>query len=234
MKIQRATIEITSINHYFQSTPDEGSWQLTLAGEFTKTSDSHIGGGPRFIFLEREVDLSNELVLVSLKPLPKHLKHTRKPASEPWNSNEDHRDAIRIDGLEEGGYIHSQISIYVDEQEIEVIKNVNLRTHQMLIQLQYIDNGIDPRPLSKPNTDHFFRYLSESTIHILSYKEGFYPKEYLPLLKQEQEHSEEAEELKNIYNTLTKIAEESASFTKKVRVWAAIAAILMVALLLKS
>jgi hypothetical protein len=103
MNMQRATIEVTGINNFLLSSPEGGFWKLNLSGEFTTTSQSYIGGKPRIEFKGKGIELQDRLVLISLKPLPINIQSTRVAASEPWHSNDDCRDVLRIDGLNEGG-----------------------------------------------------------------------------------------------------------------------------------
>ena len=169
MDFQHISIEISTVNFCLKTSPESETWQLRLSGKIAQPST---GAAQTIVFLNREINLTETHAMVFLEPLPKSIQSNRIGASEPWRSNEDCRNTLRIDGLEEGGWVYSKIVMYIDQTAIDVIRNVNLQTHQLIVGIDYMIGVPDPRPLTEPNTDHFFSYPFAGTIHILSHKEG--------------------------------------------------------------
>ena len=236
MNIQRATIEVTSINYFFQTSPEEeGTWRLNLSGEFTNTSQSNIGGKPKIEFRGSDFKLQDSWVLISLKPLPINFQSTRAPASDPWQSNDDSRDTLRIDGLKEGGHVHSQISIFVDQPTIDSIRNVSLKNHRLIIEIKYIDDIKDPRPLQEESVAHLFTYLTKSSIHILSNKDRHHMREYFALLDEKITSSPNIiDKIEPITDLLQKIINDFRYFNKLIKGSVIIIIILLLANLFKS
>jgi hypothetical protein len=216
MKFQRATIEITCINNYFVTTPATQTWDINLSGEFTETSESLIGGRPRVIFLGKAIDLNNPSVHVTLKPFPSGANIKRKEANEPWESNSDFRDTLRIDGLNEGGFVNSQLSVYLSSGDIEKFRSVNLMNQRLIINIQYMTEISDPRPLTEPNTDHIFAYLSETSIHLLSMKNGYQQSNKFSVLEEEDSQPLQTfnEDIKVTNDLLSKLYKSSENISK--------------------
>jgi hypothetical protein len=174
MKQQRFDIEITAINKFLTLEPESEKWNLTLTGKFTYSSCGLIGSGPNIVFRGEEYDLTNVDALITIKPRKTRSEETGTPASEPWKSNDEPRDRLRIDGLKKDGYKVSQIGIFLPQVEIDRIAESNLNTHKLLFSIQWIQTDKDVRPLAEPAEDHIFSYISNANIHWISAKEGFY------------------------------------------------------------
>jgi len=228
MKLENATIEVTSINQFLEFNPNDRAWKLTLSGQFTDTSQSLIGEKPQIQFNGRDVKLSERLVLISVELLPKNREYQRVAAAEPWHSNHDYRDTLLIDGLNEGGYIQSQLRIHLNQEEIESIKSVKLRTHRLVTRIQYVGGIKDPRQFSEEPTDQFFVYLTEISIHILSTKDDSYQREYFKLLDSPPSRSIAIDEIEPVTTLLVQILNNQYEFNKTVKKYAPVLVFLLI------
>jgi hypothetical protein len=149
-------------------------------------------------------------------------------AAEPWHSNDDYRDTLRIDGLNEDGYVHSQLTIHLNQEEIDSIKSVNLKTHRLVTRVQYVGGKKDPRPLSEETTDHFFVYLTEISIHILSTKDGYYRREYFKLLDAPPSRPIAINEIEPVTTLLVQILNNQYEFNKTVKKYAPVLLIILI------
>jgi hypothetical protein len=232
MKLENATIEVTSINQFLEFNPDERAWKLTLSGQFTDTSQSLIGEKPQIQFNGRDVKLSERLVLISVELLPKNIEYQRVSAAEPWHSNHDHRDTLLIDGLNEGGYIHSQLKIHLTQEEIESIKSVNLRTHRLVTRIQYVGGKKDPRQFSEEPTDQFFVYLTEISIDILSTQDDYYQRAYFKVLDAPPPRPIAIDKIEPVTTLLVQILNNQYEFNKTVKKYASVLIFILIVTIL--
>lgn len=172
--------EITNINSYFKSRHDAESWNLNLSGVFTNSSNSLIAGPAVLKIAEAEHSLEETSVLVSVKPRPSRNDAHGTPASAAWVSNFDVRDTLRVDRLQHPSISIANLEISLSAEEIDILKKVNLNTNSLLVAVQCRDDNNDPRPLDEPARDHFFAYIEEITLHIISQKDGYRSRDYIP------------------------------------------------------
>lgn len=172
--------EITNINSYFKSRHDVETWNLNLSGVFTSSSNSLIGGAAVLKIGEAEHSLEETSVLVSVKTRPSRIEAPGTPASAAWVSNFDVRDTLRVDRLQHPSISIANLEISLPADEIDIIRKVNLNTNSLLIAVQCRDDNNDPRPLDEPASDHFFAYIEEITLHIISQKDGYRSRDYIP------------------------------------------------------
>lgn len=166
--LQTLYTEIESIVQNFTSSPTDESMEIILNGKFTGSST--MSGNDRATLSCRDSSYSLDDVPVSihLKRRESRAKIQGIPATDSWISNDEERDAIRVDGLKEGAFRYSQMTIFLGDQEIEIIRRIDLKRHKLKFLTQYMANTKDPRPINESEIDHFFGYIYETTVQLIS------------------------------------------------------------------
>jgi hypothetical protein len=163
-------IEITSVVRNMTSSPDVEAKEVILHGYFESSSNPKNDNKASILFNGIDYALDEVPVAIYLKPRESRQKTLGISAAEPWISNDEVRDAIRIDGLKEGGFRHSQITIFLCPSEIDEITKVDFNNQRLRFMPECFEGGKDPRPIEESKIDHFFRYINKNTIQIISQK----------------------------------------------------------------
>ena len=163
-------IEITSVVRNITSRHDVESNEVILNGYFESSSSPKNSNKATILFKGLNYSLDDVPVAIYLKPRDSRQKTLGISATEPWISNDEVRDAIRIDGLKDDDFRHSQITIFLCPSEIDEISKVDLNKRQLRFITQCSEGGKDPRPIEDSKIDHFFDYIYQNTIQIISQK----------------------------------------------------------------
>lgn len=163
-------INIHSINRYLQLTAESEFWNLSMSGYFERSQNYVSDQSNELLVGEFIYDLQNTTVLLTAK--------TRRPRSElpgisaeqPWRSNDDLRDAIRVDFGPDKTASYANVSLALAQIDIDTICSIDLQKYSVSLSVKFRDDDNDPRPLKELAQDHFFAYIEETTIHIVSKK----------------------------------------------------------------
>lgn len=160
--------EIESIVQNFISSPTDESMEIILHGKFTGSSTTSGSDKSTLNCRNTSYTLDDVPVSIYLKRRDPRLKTKGIPATDAWISNDEERDAIRVDGLKEGAFRYSQMTIFLSDAEIEEIRKIDLKRQKLNFLTQYMANSKDPRPINELEIDHFFGYIHETTIQLIS------------------------------------------------------------------
>jgi hypothetical protein len=78
--------------------------------------------------------------LISVKKRSPRSEASGIACTEPWKSNNEPRDCIRIDGLSES-YTHIQVGIFVPPELYERLYNTNFNMCHLFIDAQFFNTG---------------------------------------------------------------------------------------------
>lgn len=165
---QTLYIDITTIVQNLTTSTTAESNQIILHGKITGSPNVEFGDRAIVQFNNANYTLDDVPITIYIERREPRTKMLGTPTSEPWISNDELRDALRIDGLLNNGYAHSQMTIFLNDMDIAEVKQVDLKKQELRFLTQYSSNEEDPRPLNEAEIDHFFRYINENTIQIIS------------------------------------------------------------------
>jgi hypothetical protein len=104
--------------------------------------------------------------LVSVRKRPPRSEAPGIACTEPWTSNDEPRDRIRIDGLNEQ-FANIQIGIFVPPEVYERLYNIDLNACDLYIDTKFLNTGENQLKVDKP-ASFLFAYLSEVSVRIVS------------------------------------------------------------------
>ena len=166
--LQTIYIDITTIVQNLTTSIYGESNRIILHGKITGSSNVAIGDKATIQFKNSNYTLDDVPIAIYIDRREPRTEMLGIQTSEPWISNDELRDAFRIDGLLNNGYKHSQMTIFLNEMDIAEVKQVDLKKQELRFLTQYSSNEEDPRPLNVVEIDHFFRYVNQNTIQIIS------------------------------------------------------------------
>lgn len=158
MILNNIRVDVETIGKTFDNDSAAECWSVVLYGKFVDTNIHH---------RDAVINLTDISVSLYLKLRKSFSEVPRIHSIEPWDSNEQLRDAFRIDGLDED-YKHCQISLFLPQEELDYFSNIDLQSHQLRFFASHMGNTKDPRPIDPPLTDHLFAYLFSTRIQVIS------------------------------------------------------------------
>lgn len=171
MEFKTLTFDISSINRIFEMSKDCDKSFLYLHGTLqsgndelgpTKTQPIHIhyygqlhniAGLDVFVSVEKRLPRADVLGI---------------PANEPWKSNDDHRDSIRMDGLDKvSTFQNINLSIFLPPDVCASLSSADLNTCRVHITVDFQNTGENFLSVDNPSK-FFFAYLSKVRVQVFS------------------------------------------------------------------
>jgi hypothetical protein len=165
---QTLYIDITTIVHNLTTSTTVESNRIILHGKITGSSTAAFGDKATINFKNTNYTLDDVPIAIYIERREPRTKMLGTPTSEPWISNDELRDALRIDGLLNNGYAHSQMTIFLNDLDIAVVKQIDLKKQELRFLTEYKLDAKDPRSINEPEIDHFFCYINKNIIQIIS------------------------------------------------------------------
>lgn len=172
MEIKRLTFKINCVNRVFEMSEHSDKSELYLNGMLCSSSDylARKADEPIYIrYYGKTYNISELFTLISVKNRPPRSEASGIACTEPWKSNDELRDHIRIDGLSES-YIHINVGIFVPPELYERLYSTNFNTCQLFIDTQFFNTGENYLKVDNPE-NFLFAYLSEVSVRMISMSE---------------------------------------------------------------
>ena len=166
--LQTLYIDITTIVQNLTTSTTDESNRIILHGKITGSSNVEFGDRAIIQFNNANYTLDDVPITIYIKRREPRTKMLGTPSSEPWISNDDLRDSLRIDGLLNNSYTYSQMTIFLNDLDIAQVKQIDLKKQELQFLTGYRADEKDPRPIKESEIDHFFCYIYENTIQIIS------------------------------------------------------------------
>ena len=169
MELKRLTFQINCVNRIYEMTEHSDKSELYLNGVLSSSSDDIGREADEPIHIQyygMTHDIANLDTLVSVRKRPPRSEVPGIPCTQPWTSNDEPRDHIRIDGLSEQ-YGHIQIGIFVPLEIYERLYNTDLNACYLYIDTGFLNTGENYLKVDKP-ASFLFAYLSEVNVRMVS------------------------------------------------------------------
>jgi hypothetical protein len=169
MEIKRLTFAIKCINRIFEMNEHSDTSELYLNGVLSGSSDYISREADEPILLQyygRTHNIADRHTLISVRRRPPRSEAPGIACNEPWTSNDEARDRIRIDGLDDHDGLIS-IGIFVPPEVYERLYNTNLNACHLYIDAKFLNTGENYLKVDDPGS-FLFAYLSVTSVRMVS------------------------------------------------------------------
>ena len=171
MELKSLKFEIVSINRLLECGQNVDKIELHLNGTLCNSSDQIVDDYSEPVYLEWYGNRHNVQGLdafISVTQRPSRSDVPGIDCSEPWKSNDEPRDTIRIDEIENDSVYRSvSLSLYLPSEIWSQLYSTDLDRRKVYVNAQIVNSGENPLRIENPSS-FFYSYLSAVTVNILS------------------------------------------------------------------
>lgn len=169
MELKRLTFNISSVNRIFEMSAHSDNSDLYLNGVLCNSSDYVDREATEPIPIQyygKTYNIAGLHASVSVTKRPPRSEVPGIACTEPWKNNDEPRDTIRIDGLNEQ-YAHIQIGIFVPSEVYERLYNTDMNACLLYIDTEFMNTGENCLNVDEP-ASFLFAYLSRVSVRMVS------------------------------------------------------------------
>lgn len=160
--------QVTGINHSYQATDESDMESMNLNCILLNNTavSFQIDHGPIFLnYCDKKLNITGLTTIVTVDRRPTRQEVLGIPSTHPWVSNQDPRDAIRIDGIEDGSdFAFIQVHIRLPDNVYDELKKVDLNARKVYLDIGFINTEKSVLPIDHP--DFYFSYLNTVRVRI--------------------------------------------------------------------
>lgn len=171
MQLKTLRFEVLGINRILETGVNVDEIEMTLNAVLCNSADEFVEDYSEPIYFEwygssHNIQGLNAIIFVSQRPSRDEVPGIAH--SEPWRGNDEPRDTIRIDGVEEeSDYRHVQLSVYLPSDMWTYLYNTDLDRRKVYANATFMNNGENALQVENPSA-FFFSFLSGLSFNILS------------------------------------------------------------------